>query len=67
VAKNECATGRKKLKKEARGDFVTRNQNKSASIEHPCIRISSNAGNENSYVFDAFVPLGRGEKPQGKK
>jgi hypothetical protein len=32
-AKNDCA-GRKKLQKEeVRGDFVTRNQNKSTSIE----------------------------------
>jgi hypothetical protein len=40
---------------------VTRNQNKSTSIEDPCIRISSNAGNQNDFVFAAIVPLGRGE------
>jgi hypothetical protein len=54
----------KKLKKEeVRDDFVTRNQNKSTSIEHPCIsiRISSNAGNQNGFVLAAIVPLGRGE------
>jgi hypothetical protein len=55
---NDCAAGPKKLKKEerseVRGDCVIKNRNKSTSI-------SSNAGNQHSVVFGAFVPLGRGE------
>jgi hypothetical protein len=66
-AKNDCAAGQKKLKKEegseVRGDCVIRNQNKSTSKS----RISSNTGNQSGFVFGAFVPLGRGEMPQGKK
>jgi hypothetical protein len=30
-------------------------------------QLMHNAGNQNGFVFGAFVPLGRGEKPQGKK
>ena len=60
-AKNDCAAGKKKLKNEerseVRGDCVIRNRNKSTSKS----RISSNAGNQHSVVFGAFVPLGRGE------
>ena len=64
-AKNDCAAGKKKLKNEerseVRGDCVIRNQNKSTSNEHPCIRVGISS--DGIDLFSArLVPLGRGKR-----
>ena len=65
-AKNDCAAGRKNLQKEeVRGDFVTRNQNKSTSIEQCgelkqlCFRRCCTPGAGRSAARQEMVAAGR--------
>ena len=64
------AAGQKKSeeRREERGKQRLRDQkSKQKYLKKQNKQLMHNAGNQNGFVFGAFVPLGRGEKPQGKK